>query len=389
MKDRFDFDVGIIGASLAGTACAIQLKDSGARVALVDKDSFPRRKPCGEGLSIRGLEILERCGVTLDAFDHRALSGFRILSGSDDFFIAPGHTGDKAQCSVFGINRKLLDRTLLEVSRNIQGVEIMESTRVDAYSADSGGWRVSFSGSKSITCRFLVISAGANFRASTGFNSANSMANRYAWSQHFQCSELADTAREVKIVVEDGYEIYITPTGAKEVNVAILSAKKSFSQFRSAEVQTKIKHKAEERLFRDLSPLEPPLFTGPLGNRRRKGFSDATIFCGDSCEQFDPIGGMGMTHALLSGVLAGEALFRIFALQQDFGTTAQEYERQRNAAARPLRGFTRLTYLSLITLKGVRGREFLLSSQFGNSMANAAHNARPTWSSGLLHLAGL
>ena len=56
-------DVVVIGASLAGSAAALVLARSGARVALVDKASFPRPKTCGELLSPDGVAALARLGL--------------------------------------------------------------------------------------------------------------------------------------------------------------------------------------------------------------------------------------------------------------------------------------------------------------------------------------
>ena len=56
-------DVVVIGASLAGSAAALVLARSGARVALVDKASFPRPKTCGELLAPDGVAALARLGL--------------------------------------------------------------------------------------------------------------------------------------------------------------------------------------------------------------------------------------------------------------------------------------------------------------------------------------
>ena len=49
------FDVLVVGAGPAGSATALHLARSGARVLLVDKARFPRDKPCGGGLTGRAL----------------------------------------------------------------------------------------------------------------------------------------------------------------------------------------------------------------------------------------------------------------------------------------------------------------------------------------------
>jgi flavin-dependent dehydrogenase len=55
--------VVVVGASLAGSAAALVLARSGARVVLVDKAAFPRPKTCGELLSPDGVAALARLGL--------------------------------------------------------------------------------------------------------------------------------------------------------------------------------------------------------------------------------------------------------------------------------------------------------------------------------------
>ncbi len=44
-------DVAIIGGGLAGSALAVHLAKAGRRVAVFERDRFPRDKLCGEFLS--------------------------------------------------------------------------------------------------------------------------------------------------------------------------------------------------------------------------------------------------------------------------------------------------------------------------------------------------
>lgn len=73
------YDVGIIGAGLAGMALAIQLAEGGVKVLIVDKQSYPRHKVCGEFLSKESIPFLKRLGLPIDSWglpeiDHLLLS---------------------------------------------------------------------------------------------------------------------------------------------------------------------------------------------------------------------------------------------------------------------------------------------------------------------------
>src|SRR4029077_1528032 len=62
MIDR-RFDVVVVGSGPAGSTAAIVLARGGARVALVDKASFPREKACGDLVGPRGLALLDDLGL--------------------------------------------------------------------------------------------------------------------------------------------------------------------------------------------------------------------------------------------------------------------------------------------------------------------------------------
>ncbi len=58
------YDVTIVGAGPAGSTAADDLARSGARVALVDKATFPRDKVCGDGITGATLARLEQMGLS-------------------------------------------------------------------------------------------------------------------------------------------------------------------------------------------------------------------------------------------------------------------------------------------------------------------------------------
>lgn len=56
-------DVVIAGGGPAGSAAAITLLRAGVEVTIVDKQVFPRDKPCGDGVTPRGVAMLDQLGI--------------------------------------------------------------------------------------------------------------------------------------------------------------------------------------------------------------------------------------------------------------------------------------------------------------------------------------
>lgn len=57
------FDALVVGSGPGGSVAALVLARGGARVALVDKATFPRDKACGDLIGPRGLRLLEELGL--------------------------------------------------------------------------------------------------------------------------------------------------------------------------------------------------------------------------------------------------------------------------------------------------------------------------------------
>lgn len=63
MKAKIKTDVAVIGGGPAGSAVAARLADEGLKVALIDRQTFPRDKVCGDYVSQLALAELDEMGV--------------------------------------------------------------------------------------------------------------------------------------------------------------------------------------------------------------------------------------------------------------------------------------------------------------------------------------
>lgn len=120
----------IVGAGPAGTSAAIRLAQKGFRIALIEREKFPRHKLCGEFISPECFAHFRELGI-LD--EMLAAGGDRITK---TIFYAPDGKEVTVSSKYFsndeaalGLSRAEMDFRLLEKAREI-GVEVLEETPV-------------------------------------------------------------------------------------------------------------------------------------------------------------------------------------------------------------------------------------------------------------------
>lgn len=72
-----DFDIAVVGAGPGGSAAAITLARAGLRVALIDRQPFPRAKPCGDLIGCGGIALARALGL-----DAGTLASYPPLRGA-------------------------------------------------------------------------------------------------------------------------------------------------------------------------------------------------------------------------------------------------------------------------------------------------------------------
>jgi flavin-dependent dehydrogenase len=106
-----DVDVAIIGAGPAGATLATLLAARGRSVALIDRDTFPRDKVCGEFLSYDVLPLVDELGVRHTLEEHGApeISRCRVVGRRHTYaFDFPR--------AARGVSRMLLDDVLFQAA---------------------------------------------------------------------------------------------------------------------------------------------------------------------------------------------------------------------------------------------------------------------------------
>jgi len=158
--NHVQIDVAIVGAGPAGSIAAQRLARAGARVALLERATFPRDKPCGDGVSASGLAVLERSGLGEWASQFIAPRILR-LSAPDSQELDVRPEAKAGHCYGRTIPRRLLDARLAQAAVEA-GAHLIEGTRVrDVTRSNGGPLRVVADGLE-LTAHMVILADGSS-----------------------------------------------------------------------------------------------------------------------------------------------------------------------------------------------------------------------------------
>lgn len=118
------YDTAIIGGGLSGLALAIQLAKENFRVVLIEKETYPFHRVCGEYISFECWNFLESIGYPLSDMDLPAIKQL-LVSAPNGKTIA--HT---LPLGGFGISRYKIDAELAQIARS-NGALVYENEKVN------------------------------------------------------------------------------------------------------------------------------------------------------------------------------------------------------------------------------------------------------------------
>lgn len=299
------FQVGIVGAGVAGSTCAQVLGEAGIKVAIFDH-SHPREKPCGGFIEDRVVEEFKIPEALLEnevkwSLTERFKLQTRILFEPSQFLVS----------------RKDFDSYLLQKALKNNSVTFFDEKVVQVIT-EKENWVLKTNGGRCVKVNFLI-----------GADGCPSLVRKYVYKpipQEFlamtvgydlSCSSqylernFAKNTVEVyysrKYVKKGGF-IWIFPKKMK-VNVGIGSRetgselKEALDSFISLHPAGKRLRKLEGRFF---AHLIPAVWMSKFFDLQCSGNNWALI--GDAAGHVNPIGGLGIYYAMKGGMLCGSAI---------------------------------------------------------------------------------
>jgi menaquinone-9 beta-reductase len=366
IADAADYDVVVVGASLAGCATAIQLGRAGARVALVEKRPDPGafKRICSHFIQASAVPTLERLEM-LEPIEAAGgvRSPMRAWTPWGWIEAPPGRRGE-----ALNLRRERLDPLLREVAAGTPGVDLMlgqGAQRLLREGDTTGGLVVRDREGKesALRARLVVGADGRDSRLAelAEVKTKSPPHGRFAYGAYFDGPPSAPEGAST-IWLLDPHWAAAFPTDSGLVFYAAMPTKDLLPEFRRDPEEALVSFVGgipEAPPIRESRLVSEVLGKIEMPNRVRVPVAPGFALVGDAALAVDPLFGVGCGWALQSGEWLADSVAPALRGEEPLERGLERYRRRH---ARELRGhaFAINNYASGRKLK--RGERMLFAA---------------------------
>jgi geranylgeranyl reductase family protein len=315
-----NFDVIISGAGPAGCTAALALGSSGLKVALIEKDKFPREKVCGDAIPAYVPKVLN----TINPAYAGAFKGLAEKIEADVCrFTAPNGKSLDLKFSEHGFvcKRLIFDNFLFELVSKLQNITVYLETAVRDINLNGNEVSVIAGDNLKLKSRVVIGCDGANSIIRKNLAGTKIVASKgsVAFRAYFKNVKGNPPGTLEFHFLKDllpGY-FWIFPMPDNQFNVGLGIPSKVVSE-------KKINLRNEMLRIIETDPYLSPRFSGaemtgeikghilPVCNRKISISGNRFMLCGDSASLVNPATGAGIGQAMQSGRFAGWQALKCF-----------------------------------------------------------------------------
>jgi len=310
-----DADVLVAGAGPAGALTAILLARAGLRVRLLDRETFPRHKLCGDTLNPGAVAILERHGLSASMASRALPIRGMVVTSPQGVRVAGEYGGGVCGLSLL---RRDMDWLLVEQAIGagvtfepgvvVQGAltdVVDKAPRVVGLSVRSAGGAV-----HSLRAPLTIAADGRRSRLAFGLGLARHPRRPRRWAIGSYFSGVDGPAGFGEMHIRDAAYIGVSPVPGGLTNACIVVADptpRALASPAALLIDTLRRDPVLADRFSEARMEEAPVVVGPLA-------VDATGVCvaglltvGDAAGFIDPMTGDGLRFAFRGAELAAAA----------------------------------------------------------------------------------
>ena len=302
-KEISQTNVIIIGGGLAGLSSAIHLSKHDLGVLVIEKNSYPKHKVCGEYISNEVLPYLEYSGIDVFELGAKKISKFELSTAKNKLIKSDLPLGG------FGISRYCLDNALAEKAQN-RHVKILQDSVVDIqFSNDEFSVETK---NNSIYKSKIVIGAygkRSNIDVKLDRKFIKKKSPYLAVKTHAKGNFPNDLVALHNF--EGGY-CGVSKVEDNNINLCYITNFEAFKKFKDInEFQQKVmfRNNALKTIFENSKPVfEEPLTISQISFETKNPIENHIIMCGDTAGMIHPLCGNGMSMAIRSAQMASELI---------------------------------------------------------------------------------
>ncbi|TYP72582.1 flavin-dependent dehydrogenase [Paenibacillus methanolicus] len=303
------------------------LAAQGLRVALLEAQRHPRRKPCGESVNPGAVQALARLGLPPAAFFHGdsvRIRGWRLHYGRS--LLEADFPGARLGMSC---PREQLDQWLASEAVRA-GAELMEDARVDGLIREAGRvagvtYRLASGRPRELRAPLVIGADGLRSRIARAAGLSRAGRLRKA-SFTFHTEAFDEIGDRIELHLQKEIVVGLVPVGGGLANMTI-GVMGEHAKHAAGRTEAFVKETASRlpylsnRLLH-VKPVDEVLACGPF-DRPNAAAAAGVMLIGDAAGYYDPLTGQGIYKALRSAELA--APHALAALRSGLDWPLQQY----------------------------------------------------------------
>lgn len=293
--------IAIVGAGLAGLTAAIHLSKLGYSIILIEKNSFPKHKVCGEYISNEVLPYLDWLGVNPEILKPTKIDSLLFSTTKGKIIKA------KLPLGGFGISRYAFDYYLFEKAK-AQNCEIIQETVTDIHFSEDV-FTVHLSNNTTLIADIVIGAYGkrSNIDQKLQRIFIQKKSPWLAVKAHYK----GDFPNNLVGLhnFKGGY-CGVSKVENDVINICYLANYETFQQYKNIEeYQSKVvaKNPLLQSIFENTVPLfEKPLTISQICFDKKEPVDQHILMIGDSAGLIHPLCGNGMAMAIRSAKIVSE-----------------------------------------------------------------------------------
>ena len=358
-----DFDVVVIGGGLAGLTSAIHLAKANFKVLLIERNSYPKHKVCGEYVSNEVLPYLKSLGFNPFDFGAKQISNFELTTHNNKSISAHLPLGG------FGMSRYEMDFQLYQLALK-NGVEVLQDVVVDI-NFEANRFHVETKLNESFQSKIVIGAFGKRSNLDVKFQ-RKFIAKKSPYlgvKMH-----VSGNFPEDKVALHNfkGGYCGVSKVENNHINLCYVTdfeAFKTYKDIKSFQEEVVFKNSALKSIFQNTVPqFEQPLTISQISFETKSPIENHMIMCGDTAGMIHPLCGNGMGMAIRSAQLASQLIIEYLhgkiesrtVLESQYTKLWYKTFKWRLKAGHTIAYLFRQTWLAPILLNGLRVFPFLL-----------------------------